>query len=267
MVSDGTNLKMELLRFLERGGHQRDTRLSILLHYIREDFPGSNPSEVMEQVWEIIRQGFAFLNFSQSAATNWSLHLTDIGREVVRQGEWNPYDFDSYLKRLREMVPQASEVVLEYTKEALICFSNQCYLACSVMLGVASEAAFLELADALGVWLPNKKGEVFRDILSNTKKNYIAKFTEFRKRIEPIKSEIPAELADGMELTLNSVLDLLRIYRNESGHPTRKFVRRDDAFIHLQMFARYLQKMYLLRDFFIGEKSQASAEKQSTEAR
>ena len=53
-----------------------------------------------------------------------------------------------------------------------------------------------------------------------------------------------------MALTLDSVLDLLRIYRNQAGHPTGKHVSRDDAFITLQMFARYLQKLYTLRSFF-----------------
>lgn len=53
-----------------------------------------------------------------------------------------------------------------------------------------------------------------------------------------------------MSLTLDSVLDLLRITRNEAGHPTGRVVDRDEAFINLQMFARYLKKLYQLRAFF-----------------
>jgi hypothetical protein len=49
---------------------------------------------------------------------------------------------------------------------------------------------------------------------------------------------------------LDSVLDVLRIYRNDAGHPTSKRIGRDDAFINLQMVARVLQKLYALKGFF-----------------
>jgi len=49
---------------------------------------------------------------------------------------------------------------------------------------------------------------------------------------------------------MDSILDLLRIYRNESGHPTGRNISREDAFINLQMFARYLEKIYKLKSFF-----------------
>lgn len=255
MAKDGSNLKMELLRFLERGGHQRDRRIGIILHYIHEDFPDSRPShgELMEEIWSLIRQGYAYFDCSQPAASNWSLCLTDLGVEAVREGELNPYDPDGYLKRLREMVPQASDVVFQYAREGSVCFENRCYLACSVMLGVASEGAFLEMAEAFGNWLPADPAKGFLEILASPKKNYLTKFSEFRKRLEPLKSRLPSELADGMNLTLDSILDLLRIYRNEAGHPTGRVVDRDDAYTHLKLFAPYLKRMYSFRDYFLNE--------------
>jgi hypothetical protein len=61
---------------------------------------------------------------------------------------------------------------------------------------------------------------------------------------------MPDELSDGMSLTMDAVLDLLRINRNDAGHPTGRMFTREDAFISLQMFARYLQKLYAFRAFF-----------------
>jgi hypothetical protein len=87
-------------------------------------------------------------------------------------------------------------------------------------------------------------------MLDNPRTNYYSKFLEFRKRIESHKPDLPVELADNMALTLDSVLDLLRIYTNDSGHPTGKRMERDDAFLSLQMFAVYLQKLYALKAFF-----------------
>jgi hypothetical protein len=56
-----------------------------------------------------------------------------------------------------------------------------------------------------------------------------------------------------MALTLDSVLDLLRITRNEAGHPTGRRVDSNEAYINLQMFGRYLTKLYDLRAFFLAK--------------
>ena len=118
------------------------------------------------------------------------------------------------------------------------------------MLGVASEAAFLDMAYASVNWL-QASGQRLKAVLDNPREPYVKKFEEFRKRIDPRKSELPPELADGMSLTFDSVLDLLRTSRNEAGHPTGKSILREDQYISLQMFGRYLQKLYALRTFFL----------------
>lgn len=82
------------------------------------------------------------------------------------------------------------------------------------------------------------------------KTNYIDKFQEFRKRLEAHKPELPEDLRDGMSLWLDGVLDLLRIYRNDAGHPTGKRLDREDAFTLLALFVRYAQKLYALKRVF-----------------
>jgi hypothetical protein len=209
--------------------------------------------EVMAAMWTLIAQGLAYIDFSQPAPENWLLIPTDAGTTAARDNEINPDNSGEYLARLTAMVPNASSTVLSYAREAIASYSGRCYLASAVMLGVASEAAFLEMASTFANWLPQEQSQRFHRLIETQRSNYIAKFAEFRKRVEPHKSELPAELSDGMALTLDSVLDLLRIYRNDAGHPTGKQISRDDAFISLQMFARYLQKLYALKAFFEGK--------------
>lgn len=48
----------------------------------------------------------------------------------------------------------------------------------------------------------------------------VALWTEFRKRIEPVRQGLPDGLADA--LTLDAIADLIRLTRNEVGHPTRR---------------------------------------------
>ncbi len=209
-----------------------------------------NYSQIQEIYWALISQGLAYIDMWQPAPENWSLRLTPAGLAAVQDEEYNPNDPSGFLARLIEDVPGIGDLVRKYATEALHAYNSQLYLASSVMQGVASEAAFLELGRSFGAWLDGKERENFLSTFNSRKQNYLAKFSAFRKRIGSHKGQLPPELSDGLDLWLNSVLDLLRIYRNEVGHPTGRVVDRDDCFVNLRMLARYLRKMYLLRDFF-----------------
>lgn len=255
MPVSSTTLQTELLKLL--ANPQTDKRLGKGRHYLAEALrcqfqPDQQPgeSQIMSAVWSLIAQGLAYVDFSQPAVENWRLHLSESGWAAVRDEEMNPDNAGDYIQRLAARVPDATSTVLQYAHEAVNSYTNRCYLASAVMLGVASEAAFLEMARSFGNWLPDGQKQKFLDLIASPRSNYLAKFTEFRKRIESYKSSIPDELSDGMSLTFDSVLDLLRIHRNDAGHPTGKQIPREDAFINLHMFARYLQKLYAFKAFF-----------------
>jgi hypothetical protein len=54
----------------------------------------------------------------------------------------------------------------------------------------------------------------------------------------------------GDSLTLDTIADLLRIYRNDSGHPTGKQISREDAYSNLRVFMSYMERLYKLKAFF-----------------
>ncbi len=254
-----TNAELQtmLLRVLASNSPNLDRRLGRGQHYLMEHIqqmsePQSKLSSAafMEAAWSLVGQGLAYIDFRQSAVENWELRLTEAGRAAAKDEEYNPNSAGSFLARVESAVPDASEVVMQYAREAVNAYTARCYLASTVMLGVASEAAFLEMARAFVAWLPTGEGTKLSEMIERKGSNFVGKFDEFRKRVEPRKSSLPDELADGMALTLDAVADLLRINRNEAGHPTGKKIDRDDAFISLQMFARYLQRLYALKAFF-----------------
>jgi hypothetical protein len=47
-------------------------------------------------------------------------------------------------------VPDVGSMVLQYVQESVASYNGRCYLASTVMLGVASEASFLEMARSFG---------------------------------------------------------------------------------------------------------------------
>lgn len=213
--------------------------------------PDITSDKMMEIVWSLIANGLAYINYSQTSSSGWTLLLTEFGKEVAQDSSNNPDKPSQYMNDLKTRIPNVSELVLLYTKEALDAYNSGCYLASSVMLGVASESAFLEMAGSFVEWLPEDNERMnLGKIVNNPKQIYINKFLEFRKRIQSHKSDLPNELTDNMSLTMDSVLDLLRIYRNESGHPTGRQILRKDSFLNLQMFSIYLEKLYALNTFF-----------------
>ena len=87
---------------------------------------------------------------------------------------------------------------------------------------------------------------------------FLKKFSEFRKRLMPEKGNLPPELADGLDIQVSAALDLLRVARNDAGHPKQAQVGRDDCFVNLRIFPRMAARMYTLKEFF--EKSQVEVQ-------
>lgn len=127
-------------------------------------------------------------------------------------------------------------------EEALRAFNARCYMASSVMLGVASERVVDDLGHALADRLGTKAAKLSK-LLSSPTSRTAAQFDEMRKLL--VQLDFPDGLTD--TLTLDAVADLLRISRNNAGHPTGAAVDEDTAHTHLQMAARYLQKMTSLK--------------------
>jgi hypothetical protein len=175
--------------------------------------------------------------------------LSAVGVQAATGGSWEPRDPEAYLARLRQHSPEVDPVAVNYLTEALSAFNARCFLASAVMLGVASE----RIVDGLARAVANYRGESakrLRAALEDPRASQFSRFTEMRKQLEPMRPELPDGTAD--TLTLDAVADLLRVTRNEAGHPTGGDID-DTAYTHLQMAARYTLKMTDLKAFFEAE--------------
>ena len=234
------------------------TETDLRFSYIRDRVGprlGSNrmlAAPLYQMLWELIAERLVYLDCEQNATCNWRWCVTERGRRIGLQTvDFEPDDIARYMTAITARVLNLDEQIRAYASEAVRAFGAECYLASAVMLGVASERAFQLLGEAFLNWLPKEEAAKFAQAFASSRQTYINKFLEFRRRIEPRKDQLPHEFSDNMALTLDSVLDLLRITRNEAGHPTGRIVDRDEAYINLQMFARYLVKLYALRAWFI----------------
>src|SRR4051794_37239526 len=203
---------------------------------------GCRPHEVFEVLWGLVGDGLIYLDKEGqgSGTDNWRWKLGKRGIQVATTGRWEPHDPDGYLRRLRRAEPAVDARALVYLEEALRAFNAQCFLASSVMLGVASERVINELAATMVAFF-GPAAEKLRRAIENPRTSQNARFDEVRKLLDSHCSDVPEGLADN--LTLDAVADLLRITRNQAGHPSGARVDYDTAYAHLQMAAAYLSKM------------------------
>lgn len=210
---------------------------------------GCAETEVWEALWGLVGDGLVYLDTAGqgSGTDNWQWYLSAVGKRVAMGGTWEPRDPDGYLNRIHREIPDLDELVELYLTEALQSFDGRCYLATSVMLGVAAERAFLVMAQSYAA-SRMAGAEAMAKELSKPRSNYFALWTEFRKRIEPIRQRLPDGLADA--LTLDAIADLIRLTRNEVGHPTGRQIDEDTARVHLTIAPMYLRKMHQLAAHF-----------------
>jgi hypothetical protein len=216
------------------------------------------PHEVWEALWGLVGEGLIFLDpagqQSADSQDNWRWRLSSVGITAVSGGSWEPREPEGYLRRLRKTVPGLDPIIDGYVEEALRAFNARCYLSASVMLGVASEQAFLKLAITVAAALGTEAARLAKT-LDDPRASQHTRFIELRKLLEPRRSRIPGKLAD--TLTLDAVSDLLRITRNEAGHPTGASIDENTARTHLLIAGGYLQKMAELQQHFADGSSPA----------
>jgi hypothetical protein len=200
-------------------------------------------------LWGLVGDGLVYLDTAGqgSGTDNWVWRLSTEGQRIAKGGTWEPRDPDGYLDRIRREVPDLDNLVELYLTEALQSFNGRCYLATSVMLGVAAERTFLVMAQSYAMSSMTGAPAMAKE-LAKPRSNYFALWTEFRKRIEPVRQDLPDGLAD--PLTLDAIADLIRLTRNEAGHPTGRKIDEDTARVHLTIAPMYLRKMHQLAGRF-----------------
>lgn len=204
---------------------------------------------VNEAVWTLVVRRLVWIATYDTNPNQWYLQLTERGKAVADGETVNPDDPLGYMWRLLQTAPATSDVVQFYLRESLKSFEQECYLASAVMLGVAAEACMLEAADAFVNWSA-RTARRLKEMLENPRTFYVAKLEEFQKRLAVAKGSLPPELSDNLDLDVTAVLQLIRLTRNDAGHPTGRQIDRQDAFDHLVIYARANKRLYDLISFF-----------------
>jgi hypothetical protein len=144
-----------------------------------------------------------------------------------------------FVTKFRIFSPEA----LAYLDEAVAAFYADCLLASCVMVGVAAEAEFLRLIDVAAASAAH--GSLFAPV---QKQRFIRqKITRFQESITPIRKTLPQEAIEDLETNFSMIQSVLRIARNDAGHPTAAKLQREQVYVNLQLFIPFARQLMRLR--------------------
>ena len=209
---------------LKRIASGTDTRFGVayLVQPVAREHGVSN-SAVYEVLWGLVADGLIFLDPAGQGSDNWRWVATKLGASVAAGGRWEPQDPEGYLGRLRRVDPPVGNAAMVYVREALQAFNSRAYLATSVMMGVAAEQVFNELALSLTRAYPQQSVKL-KTALENPRSSQHARFELFRNALP--RGDLPDGLAD--PLTLDAVADFCEL-PGTIGPPQRPVDRRETA--------------------------------------
>jgi hypothetical protein len=183
--------------------------------------------------------------------------ITSYGKKVLEKGDIIPHDPHNYLERLRKTIPKLDEIVLVYVEESWECFLNSNFFASAVMLGVASEAAFNQLFTAF------KNSKITNELIKKEctslegTNSIKRKFDFIYNELIKAKNQFNRKTQDTLEYNLTGIFNLIRLQRNEAGHPTGIKRDRDEMFANLTLFIMYCKTIYGLIDWLKKAKFKA----------
>jgi hypothetical protein len=209
-MSDDSYIAEEaLLKSLTRG--ISDHRFCFLGERVREiigpnrQFPGSHA--IMQAVWSLVAKELAYIHYSQPHPANWSIYLTDRGAEAAEDENLNPDSVPNYLRKIAGDVPDLSEAAKLHLEESLRAFASDCFLASTMMLGVAADAVFYDVALAYTKRLDTESGIKLMELIDKEPFAYIHKLTEFQKRLATAKGHMTSGLQQNLDLNITLSLN------------------------------------------------------------
>jgi len=179
-------------------------------------------------------------------------YLTARGIAWAASTEAMPEDFNGYMQLLRKLVPNLDPVIEQYVSEGLSSFVRGTYFAAAVMIGAASEKMIYLLAesmlDALGDASQHKK---LKELLEGRSLKQLFRFVD-KHIAEALKNKIiPYDVAESASPHITSLIEAIRVQRNDAVHPQNAKVTADSVRLSYQAFPHALEKLEGLRGWFL----------------
>ena len=182
-----------------------------------------------------------------------SYHLTPRGRAWSANVDPLPEDANGYMQVLRKLVPKLDSVIEQYICEGLSSFEKQTYFAAAVMVGAAAEKAVYLLAESMV--------DAFRNVAPKEKLKKLIESRKLGKLFDAVEKTIndahaakvlPYDIFDGAVSHLMSLIQAIKMQRNDAVHPMNARVSADSVRLSFHAFPHALEKIETLRVWFLS---------------
>jgi hypothetical protein len=178
-------------------------------------------------------------------------YTTPSGQLWAEGVEPTPEESGDYIKLLRRLVPALDPIIEQYVSEGLSSFVRGTYFAAAVMIGAASEKAIYLLAESiLGALKDASQRAKLEKLLEMRRLNSLVSFVE--DTIAQSIGTIPYAVAEGASRHLLSVIESIRIQRNDAVHPMSAQVSADSVRLAFSAFPHVLEKLEAIRTWLLG---------------
>ena len=174
-------------------------------------------------------------------------HITKYGEQVLKNTEYQPYDPNGYLQKMRTEIPNLDLVIVRYLEECLKLFSSQLLIVRGGNARMRFQKAVLLLIDSFGSTLQTDKAAFEKE--TNT---FIIsrKYSALWSRLVPIAQTLPNGLGDQLGNIIDRTFDIIRTTRNEAGHPSGNAIEKETVHANLLLFPIFCKRIYKLINHF-----------------
>lgn len=172
------------------------------------------------------------------------LHLTELGKYLIENQDYDPYSSDIYLNKLMEINSDlVDDVAQTFLLESLRSFKLNCYFGSVVLLGMCAETIFMHFIVDLKKFVKIDMSH----IISTTFKNLL-------ESLKPLKKELPSNIGQNLELWLSEFFNYIRQTRNEFHQPIVNNFSHEEVYGIILRFPTHLDKLTCLLSYFKNKK-------------
>ena len=202
-----------------------------------------------ETFWKLCGEGLVCPGYNHSNQNLPHISITDYGIKCFEEGKILPYDPEGFLNSLYANVKNIDDVIKMYFEEAVKCFIGRNYLSAVVMVGGAIEKTVIVLTEEIYKLIdiaeqPDYQKKILDQWKIKIKFDNLLKFLSEKG----YKHKLGRTSQEKLDSTLPAIVNIVRITRNETGHPTGREVYREEAEGEILLAKEGVIFMYKLLD-------------------
>jgi hypothetical protein len=196
----------------------------------------------IDELWNYVLTGVlspgSIQNYSDSKFFP-HLHLTEMGKYIIENQDFDPYSSESYLKHLEGInTVLLNEDVKIFLLESLRSFKMNCYFGSITLLGMCAEIIFINFIEEM------------RELVNiDTSHTITTTFKSLLEGLKPLKNKLPSNISQNLELWLGEFFNYTRQTRNEIHQPIVNNFSREDIHGIFLRFPKHIEKLKTVLDW------------------